>query len=130
MSVALVPEMPVLVLEPNDRAPGHARRFLVERFRELGVADDFVGRLVVTELVTNAYKHVGFGHVVVRILPDGETFVVIEVWDQGAGRPVIRDAGHGATCGRGLAMMVRLVHDWGVRPLAGEGKIVWARCVR
>ncbi|WP_051713261.1 ATP-binding protein [Spirillospora albida] len=129
--IALAPEAPALVLEPNDRAPGHARRFLVERFRELGIEDDFVGRLVVTELVTNAFKHVGFGHIVVRIFPDGrDDLVTIEVWNQGTGHPVVRPEDADAICGRGLAMMTRLVHDWGVRPLAEGGKIVWARCPR
>ncbi|GAA1859291.1 hypothetical protein [Actinomadura bangladeshensis] len=50
----LTPEAPPLVLEPSDRAPSLARRYLAERFRELGIADDFVGQVVVSELVTNA----------------------------------------------------------------------------
>ncbi|MFV2172099.1 hypothetical protein ACFHW2_06755 [Actinomadura sp. LOL_016] len=79
-AVALAPETPTLVLTPSDRAPSHARRFLVEQFRSLGIVDDFVGRLVVTELVTNAYKHVGIGHIVVRIFPDeSKTSVCVEV---------------------------------------------------
>ncbi|WP_344438555.1 hypothetical protein [Actinomadura bangladeshensis] len=51
---ALAPERPALVLEPTDRAPAKARRYLTVRFAELGHADDFFGRLVVTELVTNS----------------------------------------------------------------------------
>jgi anti-sigma regulatory factor (Ser/Thr protein kinase) len=132
MSAALLaPEAPPLVLEPSDHAPSLARRYLVERFRELGVTDDFVGRLVVTELVTNAYKHVGAGHIVVRVLPEvcGE-LLVIEVWDQGAGAPVVRGEDDAAETGRGLLLVEQLVHDWGVRPLNEEGKVVWARCVR
>ncbi|WP_433476643.1 ATP-binding protein [Spirillospora sp. CA-142024] len=130
-AVLLVPEAPALVLEPSDRAPSLARRYLTERFRDLGHDDDFVGRLVVTELVTNAYKHVGSGHIVVRIFPDGRAdLTVIEVWDEGAAMPVVRDEDHDALNGRGLLLMAELVHDWGVRPLNEEGKIVWARCVR
>ncbi|WP_433466594.1 ATP-binding protein [Spirillospora sp. CA-128828] len=130
-AVLLAPEAPALVLEPSDQAPSLARRYLTERFRELGHPDDFVGRLVVTELVTNAYKHVGFGHIVVRVLADErDDLSVIEVWDEGAALPVVRGEDHDALNGRGLLLMAELVHDWGVRPLNEEGKIAWARCVR
>ena len=124
----LAPEVPVLVLAPTERAPGQARRFLVERFREMGIADDFVGRIVVTELVTNSYKHVGTGLIIVRVFRDErDGLVVIEVWDQGAGLPVVRAEDEDALCGRGLLMMARLVREWDVRPLNEQGKIVRAR---
>lgn len=46
---------------------------------------------MVTELVTNSYKHVGFGHIVVRIFPDeAGAFVYVEVWDEGDALPVVR----------------------------------------
>ncbi|MES9535857.1 ATP-binding protein [Actinomadura sp. NPDC000600] len=129
--VLLAPEAPPLVLEPSDEAPAQARRYLIGRFRELGHADDFVGRLVVTELVTNAYKHVGVGHIVVRIFPDvREPLTVIEVWDESSAHPVIQCASDEAEGGRGLVLIEQLVHDWGVRPLNEEGKITWARCAR
>ncbi|MFB4312062.1 ATP-binding protein [Actinomadura sp. GTD37] len=127
----LAPEAAPLVLEPSDEAPGKARRYLTDRFRDLGHADDFVGRLVVTELVTNSYRHVGTGHIIVRIFPEvREALTVIEVWDQSSALPVVQPEDDYAEGGRGLLMMARLVHDWGIRPLNEEGKIVWARCVR
>ncbi|MFI0404855.1 ATP-binding protein [Actinomadura sp. 3N508] len=130
-AVLLAPESPPLVLEPSDRAPAKARRYLTDRFRELGHDDDFVGRLVVTELVTNSYKHVGVGRIVVRVFPDGsEPLTVIEVEDQGTALPVVRDGGGDAESGRGLLLMAQMVHDWGVRRLGEEGKLVWARCAR
>lgn len=130
-TTALAPEVPALVLESTDRAPAQARRYLTDRFRELGHADDFVGRLVVTEMVTNAHKHVGIGHIVVRVFPDvREPLTVIEVWDEGTALPVVRGEDHDAESGRGLLLMAQLVHDWGVRPLNEGGKIVWARCAR
>ncbi|WP_433475735.1 ATP-binding protein [Spirillospora sp. CA-142024] len=125
----LAPEAPALVLEPSDQAPSLARRYLTERFRDLGITDDFVGRVVVSELVTNAYKHVGFGHIVVRVLPDKcDDLAVIEVWDEGAGDLTVRGEDDDAESGRGLLLMEQLVHDWGVRPLNEKGKIVWATC--
>ncbi len=101
-AVLLAPEGPApLVLDPSDQAPAKARRYLTDRFRELGHDDDFFGRLVVTELVTNSYQHVGIGPIVVRIFPDvREPLTVIEVWDQGAALPV-RGEDHDATSGRG-----------------------------
>ncbi|MEU5988808.1 ATP-binding protein [Spirillospora sp. NPDC047418] len=127
----LTPEAPPLVLEPSDRAPSLARRYLAERFRELGIADDFVGQVVVSELVTNAWQHVGTGHIVVQILADRRADLVrIEVWDEGAGHPVVQGEDDYAEGGRGLLLMEQLVHDWGVRPLNEEGKIIWARCTR
>ncbi|MFI0410575.1 ATP-binding protein [Actinomadura sp. 3N508] len=128
---AFAPGRSGLVLEPTDRAPAKARCYVAERFRELGCGDDYVARTVVTKLVTNSYKHVGFGQIVVRVFLDKrDGLVVIEVQDDGVGLPVVRDADNDATCGRGLLLMVRLVHDWGVRALGEKGKVVWARCGR
>ncbi|MBE1533675.1 two-component sensor histidine kinase [Actinomadura algeriensis] len=80
-------------------------------------------------MVTNSYKHVGFGHIVVRIFPDeAGAFVYVEVWDEGDALPVVRPEDHGATGGRGLPLIIELVQAWGVRPLYETGKVVWVRC--
>lgn len=129
-AMALAPEVPTLVLVPSDRAPACARRFLAEQFRAMRLADDFVGRLVVTELVTNSCKHVGFGHIVVRIVvpDDVKDSVCVEVWDEGVELPVVRPEDRDATGGRGLPLIIGLAREWGVRPLYETGKVVWARC--
>ncbi|QXJ23092.1 ATP-binding protein [Actinomadura graeca] len=121
-------EVPLpLVLEPTDRAPGVARRFLAERFREWGIADDGDGRLVVCELVTNSLKH-GEGPIVVRVLRDErDGHPVVEVWDGGPGRPVVRPVTPGATSGRGLRLVAEVAWAWGVRPLNEGGKVTWAK---
>ncbi|GAA1866726.1 ATP-binding protein [Actinomadura bangladeshensis] len=63
-----------------------------------------------------------------RVLRDErDGLPVIEVWDGGEGRPVIRSQNHAAVSGRGLQLMVELVREWGVRPLNEGGKIVWAK---
>lgn len=125
-AAALAPEVPLL-LDPTDRAPWLARRFLAARFVEWGIEDDYVGRVVVSELVTNAWLH-GDGPIVVRVFRgerDGRP--VVEVWDAGEGRPVVQPENLGRTSGRGLLLMAELVHEWGVRPLNEGGKVTWAK---
>ena len=117
-----------VVLEPTEQAPAKARRFLAGRFTEWGIADDHDGRLMVSELVTNALVH-GDGPIVLRVFRDErDGLPVIEVWDGGEGRPVIQPENYAATGGRGLLMVAALAHDWGVRPLVEGGKIAWAKC--
>ncbi|TYK46005.1 ATP-binding protein [Actinomadura decatromicini] len=127
-ATALAPEVPPpLVLEASERAPGLARRFLAARFVEWGIEDDSPGRVVVSELVTNAWLH-GEGVIVVRVFRDErDGRPVVEVWDGGEGRPVVREEDLGATSGRGLRLMAELVHEWGVRPLNEGGKVTWAK---
>ncbi|WP_165950462.1 ATP-binding protein [Actinomadura sp. GC306] len=105
-----------------------ARRFLAGRFAEWGIADDHDGRLLVSELVTNALVH-GDGPIVLRVFQDErDGLPMIEVWDGGEGQPVMRPENHAATGGRGLHMVAGLAHDWGTRPLVEGGKIAWAKC--
>ncbi|WP_051300896.1 ATP-binding protein [Actinomadura rifamycini] len=122
------PEIPTLILEPTDRAPSLARAFLAEQFRNWGAESDYVGRLVVCELVTNAYLH-GAGKIIVRVFPDArEGLAVIEVWDQGPGLPAVQPESADLTSGRGLLLMSEMVRAWGTRPITEGGKIVWAAC--
>ncbi|WP_218040173.1 ATP-binding protein [Actinomadura sp. WMMB 499] len=104
-----------------------ARKFVAEKLREWGIADDYSARLVVCELVTNGFRH-GEGPIVVRVFRDErDGLVVIEVWDGGAGRPVVQPANYAATSGRGLLLMSEIVQAWGVRELNEGGKITWAK---
>nr|WP_165969005.1 ATP-binding protein [Actinomadura sp. KC06] len=81
---------------------------------------------MVTELVTNVYKHTDSELVSVRLLlEDGH--LVVEVEDGSDGVPVVRDEDDTAESGRGLLMMSLLVQDWGVRALGNGGKVTWAR---
>jgi anti-sigma regulatory factor (Ser/Thr protein kinase) len=70
--------------------------FVAEFFAGWGIEDAYVGRLVVCELVTNAYRH-GEGPIVVRVLRDErDGLPVIEVWDGAEERPVIRAQNYAA----------------------------------
>ncbi|GAA4225190.1 hypothetical protein GCM10022254_06620 [Actinomadura meridiana] len=113
-------------LESSERAPAIARNWLGRVFRKRLLGDDYVGRVVVTELVTNVLKHTKTETFVVRLLLDGGC-PVVEVEDGSDQVPVVRDEGDTAESGRGLLMMSMLVQDWGVRPLANGGKVTWAR---
>jgi anti-sigma regulatory factor (Ser/Thr protein kinase) len=89
-----------------------------------------MARLVVSELATNAWRH-GDGQIILRVFRDTRAgFAVLEVWDEGAGQPMAQGEDDDAESGRGLLLTSELVHDWGVRPLNEEGKIVWATLAR
>ncbi|NVI91072.1 ATP-binding protein [Actinomadura sp. BRA 177] len=117
-----------LVLEPDKEAPAKARRFLAERFAEWGIADDHTGRLIASELVTNALLH-GEGPIFLRVFRDErDGLPTIEVRDGGDGRPLVQPENYAATSGRGLLLVAGLAHDWGTRPLVEGGKLAWAKC--
>ena len=128
MSVApQTPEVPTIVLDSTDQAPRLARRFLAEQFASWGISEDYLGRLVVCELTTNAYKH-GEGPIIVRLfLHSNDGQPVIEVTDTGTGHPTVQPQDYAATSGRGLQLMAELVREWGVKRLTGGGKVVWAK---
>ncbi|RKS68299.1 histidine kinase-like protein [Actinomadura pelletieri DSM 43383] len=120
-----------LVVDSNFHAPRHSRDFLAKCFSDRGIEDDYVGRTVVNELVTNAYEHTRTGQIVVWIFEEEyDGSVVVAVWDQGPNMPVIQEAEETAESGRGLLMMALLVREWGVQPISKGGKIVWAKLDR
>jgi anti-sigma regulatory factor (Ser/Thr protein kinase) len=80
--------------------------------------------LVLSELVTNAVRQ-GDGHVRVA-LEAGDGSVQVEVFDSGHRMPALGEAAPESTSGRGLRLVDKVCHDWGVREEL-EGKTVWAR---
>ncbi|MFD0538224.1 ATP-binding protein [Actinomadura luteofluorescens] len=112
----------------TSRRRARARRFVAERFAAWGCADDHTGRTIVSELVTNALLH-GEGPIVLRVFRDErDGLPTVEVWDGGAGRPVLRQENLTSIGGRGLLMVAALALDWGTRPLVEGGKLTWAKC--
>jgi anti-sigma regulatory factor (Ser/Thr protein kinase) len=114
-------------------APGCARTFVASTLSLWGM-DSLIdaAQLVISELVTNAVAAsppptVCAAVVGVRLAADAAC-LLIEVWDQAPGAPVIRqDAGLSET-GRGLALVAAITADWGWRfaPGSGHTKCVWA----
>jgi two-component sensor histidine kinase len=85
--------------------------------------EDLRVALIVTELVTNSVKHAGAAPEL-TLEWDG-TRLRVEVFDEGEGRPVLRNADMTATSGRGLALVDAVADRWGVIE-RDAGKVVWA----
>ena len=112
-----------LALDPVPGSAAAARRFVAETLGGWG-CDMLVetGRLLVSELVTNAILHARTAMtLVVRLRRTG---VRVEVHDTSDGAPVLRDYGDDAMTGRGLALVDELAGSWGVERHGG-GKAVW-----
>ncbi|CNF82570.1 Histidine kinase-%2C DNA gyrase B-%2C and HSP90-like ATPase [Mycobacterium tuberculosis] len=85
-------------------------------------------QLITSELGTNAVAH-GAGERIRLLLTGNDEHVRVEVSDGGGGEPVVREAGLGAECGRGLMIVEAVAERWGVR--RGEAETcVWAEVVR
>jgi serine/threonine-protein kinase RsbW len=97
------------------------------------------GRIVVSELVTNALRastapsgrpHYVDGQMAVigLRLHSNRARLLVEVYDQAPGAPVMRHVGADAESGRGLAMIHALTAGrWGWHTVQGQpGKVVWA----
>ncbi|MFA1550614.1 ATP-binding protein [Actinomadura chokoriensis] len=122
----LAAEVGAILLNSSARAPESARKWLADVFCQWGLGDDYIGRTVVTELVTNVHTHTDTEVIPVRLLlEDGRP--VVEVEDRSDELPIVRDEDGTAESGRGLLMMSMLVEEWGVRALDKGGKVTWAR---
>lgn len=114
-----------IILKPVPESIKAARDFVALVAGGWGI-DDYLPRLVVSELVTNALRvSAGHQHIIVRAYMNAWR-PIIEVWDQSPEHPVIRDPGEDEVSGRGLLLLSGLVACWGTRPVAEGGKIVFA----
>ncbi|QTD96609.1 ATP-binding SpoIIE family protein phosphatase [Streptomyces cyanogenus] len=116
-------------LPARDDAPARARtrvRALLRRWRTGDDTRDAV-LLLVSELVTNAVSF-ATGPITVRLIRSGHG-LLCEVGDTGNGRPRLRRVGVFDDSGRGLHVVHRLTHRWGVR-WTDDGKVVWAEVAR
>ncbi|HET6792887.1 MAG TPA: response regulator [Acidimicrobiales bacterium] len=105
------------------RSAGSARRFVEATLERWDCVQPLeVVKLLVSELVTNAVVHAhSDAEVIVRLTP---MKVHIEVLDRSPVLPVVRQAAHHDTSGRGMALVAALSSSWGTRPLP-HGKAVW-----
>jgi anti-sigma regulatory factor (Ser/Thr protein kinase) len=103
-----------------------AARDHVARIAAEWPVDEYLVRVVVSELVTNAIRHAGTDEIRVDAYVDGDVYVV-EVWDGDGTAPVLCRPGPDALSGRGLVIVGELVARWGtVRDDQEGGKVVFA----
>ncbi|MEU0188926.1 ATP-binding protein [Streptomyces afghaniensis] len=113
---------------PFEAAPAEVRllrRAAVQQLSWWGMAvaaDE--AELLVAELATNVVKHVGEGTSAALILERKAERVRLEVHDQSPVMPIVREAGCGDECGRGLHLLAAMAVDWGT-VLTAAGKAVW-----
>jgi anti-sigma regulatory factor (Ser/Thr protein kinase) len=112
-----------LQLPPDYTAAARARRFVratLESWSLDEVIDD--AELLTSELVTNAVLHAR-SSARVEIEYDGGP-VRVSVCDSSPSPPRVRDYGPQAVTGRGMVLVDRIAHRWGVEHGDG-GKCVW-----
>jgi anti-sigma regulatory factor (Ser/Thr protein kinase) len=111
-------------LAPDPRSAAEARRFAADvliAWDEESLADTV--QLLVSELVTNAVLHAGSP---VRLaLWRRDNRIHVDVVDDSAVPPGLRDYDAEATTGRGLDLVGMVADAWGVEPRAPQGKSVW-----
>ncbi len=94
-----------------------------DRLAEWGLEElSFTTELIVSELVTNAYRYAG-GPVLLRLIRDGQ--LICEVSDTSSTSPHLRQARGTDEGGRGLFLVAQLSERWGTR-YGRNRKTIWA----
>ncbi|MFF4312846.1 SpoIIE family protein phosphatase [Streptomyces sp. 900105755] len=106
-------------------AVAEARKLATEQLAEwqLEEAAAFITELIVSEMVTNAFRY-GRPPVRLRLIHDDHT-LTCEVFDSSNTAPHMRRAHTYDEGGRGLLLIGQLTRRWGTRH-GGTGKTVWA----
>ncbi|MGW6907431.1 SpoIIE family protein phosphatase [Streptomyces sp. NPDC054940] len=110
-------------LSAEPTAAGRARTLVRDHLAEWGLEDfAFTTELIVSELVTNAYRYAG-GPVQLRLIRDGH--LICEVSDTSSTSPHLRQARGTDEGGRGLFLVAQLSERWGTR-YGRNRKTIWA----
>ncbi|MFD7609323.1 SpoIIE family protein phosphatase [Streptomyces sp. NPDC059828] len=110
------------VLPAEPTAPAKARGLTERQLVEWGLEElIFTTELIVSELVTNAYRYAG-DPVTLRLIHLHR--LICEVSDPSSTSPHLRRARSTDEGGRGLMLIAQLTARWGTRH-AREGKTVW-----
>jgi PAS domain S-box-containing protein len=104
-------------------AAAHARSLATSQLTEWGLEEMvFTTELIVSELVTNAYRY-GGGPVTLRLIRDRN--LICEVSDTSSTSPHLRQARSTDEGGRGLFLVAQIAERWGTR-YVHDGKTIWA----
>lgn len=110
-------------LPAGPTAAAQARDLTVTTLTRWGLEDLlFTAELVVSELVTNAYRYGGGTPVTLRLIRD--RCLICEVSDSSSTAPHLRRARTTDEGGRGLFLVAQLTERWGTR-YTRDGKTVW-----
>ncbi|MFF3323892.1 SpoIIE family protein phosphatase [Streptomyces sp. NPDC002889] len=103
-------------------AAAQARALTTAQLTEWGLEDMiFTTELIVSELVTNAYRY-GDGPIGLRLIRNDH--LICEVSDTGSTSPHLRRARTTDEGGRGLFLVAQLTERWGTR-YTRDGKTIW-----
>ena len=114
-----------LRLEHGIEAPGHARRWIIQRCQDWQCPADLAdaAALLVTELVTNVFLHARTD-CLIHATFDHSTLQVT-VTDADKNELFIHPTSVNAEDGRGLAILEAVADTWGIQHQDGSGKSVW-----
>ncbi|WP_079169147.1 SpoIIE family protein phosphatase [Streptomyces sp. CC77] len=105
-----------------DTAPADARSLTASQLARWDLADmAFTTELIVSELVTNAFRY-GEGPITLRLIRD--RVLICEVSDTSSTAPHLRRARSTDEGGRGLFLIAQLTERWGTR-YGRDGKTIW-----
>jgi anti-sigma regulatory factor (Ser/Thr protein kinase) len=121
----------VIDLPATVHAPASARAVVGSVLRAWELAEISAdAQLVISELVTNAYRHApgtdSFELELAKLSDDG---VRISLADGSSIRPIVRELASDAPSGRGMHIVEMLVSEWGAEDHHG-GKRIWVRIDR
>ncbi|MGP3925853.1 SpoIIE family protein phosphatase [Streptomyces sp. 8N616] len=110
-------------LPAEATAAARARALTTSQLAEWGLNEiAFTTELIVSELVTNAYRY-GGGPVMLRLIRDRQ--LICEVSDTSSTSPRLRRARTTDEGGRGLFLVAQMAERWGTR-YTRDGKTIWA----
>ncbi|WP_344362388.1 SpoIIE family protein phosphatase [Streptomyces gobitricini] len=109
-------------LSAEATAAARARSLAASRLTAWGLDElRFTTELIVSELVTNAFRY-GGGPITLRLIRDRH--LICEVSDTSSTSPHLRRARSTDEGGRGLFLVAQLTERWGTR-YTREGKTIW-----
>ncbi|WP_181764335.1 SpoIIE family protein phosphatase [Streptomyces albidus (ex Kaewkla and Franco 2022)] len=110
-------------LNAQSTVAAEARKLATRQLTDWGLEEmAFTTELIVSELVTNAYRHAE-GPITLRLIRDRE--LICEVSDKSSTSPRMRRARSTDEGGRGLFLVAQLAQRWGTRYVR-DGKTIWA----